>query len=287
MTAARRVDKGDVHLVHRILKTLQVVAGHGLDRPGLDQSVVRRDRVGREVGRLARPEIAEHEAHMLARRPRADPHLAGEARLRGGLFNALACAVEFPAVIDASDVVILDPAEMHLRTAMRAAVGNDLRPPGAAAVERVILAHDADGLGFARPQVVAARDGEPEPAEEFATGRAGSRARQVDAVAIERLFLGALQIEWGHPAVPRNCTVLIAAATDYCASAAAETVTGPGQKPVRWRIAGPRSRPSCERLAARVHWRRAAGRAHPRRSSRRGAGSATPRRSCAQNPAAI
>ena len=207
MTAARRVDKGDVHLVHRILKTLQVVAGHGLDRPGLDQSVVRRDRVGREVGRLARPEIAEHEAHMLARRPRADPHLAGEARLLGGLFNALACAVEFPAVIDASDVVILDPAEMHLRTAMRAAVGNDLRPPGAAAVERVILAHDADGLGFARPQVVAARDGEPEPAEEFATGRAGSRARQVDAVAIERLFLGALQIEWGHPAVPRNCAV--------------------------------------------------------------------------------
>ena len=67
---------------------------------------------------------------MFARRIGADPHLAGEARLLGRLLDALAAAVEFPAVIDAADVVVLDPAEMHRRAAMRTALVDDLRLAG-------------------------------------------------------------------------------------------------------------------------------------------------------------
>ena len=62
------------------------------------------------------------------------------------------------AVIDAADVVALDPAEMHLRAAMRAAIGNHLRPAGVAAVQGEILAHHADRFGVAPRQILGAHD---------------------------------------------------------------------------------------------------------------------------------
>src|SRR6185437_7064203 len=101
-------------------------------------------RIGREGRLRALAEIPEDEPHRLARRIGADAHLAGEPRLFGGLLVALAGAVEFPAVIDAAYVVTFDPAEMHLRAAMRATIVDDLRGAALAAIDREILAHDAD-----------------------------------------------------------------------------------------------------------------------------------------------
>ncbi len=128
MRAADAVDKGDMHLVHRILETLQPVARHELGL-GLDQPFGNGCRVGREGRRLALSEIGVDEAEIFAGRIAADPHLAGKPRLLGRLFEALPGAVEFPAVIDAADVVALDPAQMHLSAAVRTAVIDDLRMP--------------------------------------------------------------------------------------------------------------------------------------------------------------
>ena len=81
----------------------------------------------REWRRLAVAEITKDEAKIFLRRIGLDPDLAGKARLLGGLFDALAGAIELPAVIDAADAVVFDPAEMHRRAAVRAPIGDDLR----------------------------------------------------------------------------------------------------------------------------------------------------------------
>src|SRR5262249_41950280 len=133
MRAADAVHKRDMHLVHRVLEALQPVARHEL-RLVLDEPLDLRRWIGREGGRRALAEIGEDEPQMSPRRIAADPHLAGEPRFLGRLLDALPAALEFPAVIDAADVVALDPAQMHLRAAMRAAVIDDLRMPGLAAI---------------------------------------------------------------------------------------------------------------------------------------------------------
>src|ERR1700680_578678 len=132
MRAAGLVGEGDMHLVHAVLEALQVIAGHGLDVPDLDQAFARAVRKMRERRRLAGAEIAEDEAQIFAGRISAQLHLAGKARFLGRLIDALAATVEFPAVIDATDGVLLDPAEMQRRAAMRAVVIDDLRLAGMA-----------------------------------------------------------------------------------------------------------------------------------------------------------
>src|SRR5580704_10122754 len=180
MRTAGLMSEGDVHLVHAVLKTLQVIAGHMLDVPDLDQALARAVRKMRKRRRLAGAEIAEDEAQIFAGRIGAQLHLAGIARFLGRLIDALAAAVEFPAVIDATDAVLFDPAEMQRRAAMRTMVIDDLRLAGMAAIERKILAHDANGLGVACGQILAAIERVPELPHENTPGRAGARGGDVD-----------------------------------------------------------------------------------------------------------
>src|SRR5205814_4620230 len=147
MRAADAVDKSDMHLVHRVLEALQPVARHEL-RLVLDEPLGLRRRIGRKGRRRALTEIGKDETEMFPRRIAAHPHLAGNARLLRRLLDALPAVLEFPAVIDAADVPAFDPAQMHLRAAMRAAVIYDLRLRGLSPVERDILAQDAVGFGM-------------------------------------------------------------------------------------------------------------------------------------------
>src|ERR1700730_10188182 len=110
MRAAGLVGERHMHLVHAVLEALQIIAGHVLDVPDLDQALGCAVREMREGWRLASAEIAEDQAEIFARRISADSHLAGKARLLGGLFQALPGTVELPAVVDAADAVVLDPA---------------------------------------------------------------------------------------------------------------------------------------------------------------------------------
>src|ERR1700680_715772 len=126
MRAAGLVGEGDMHLVHAVLKTLQIIAGHVLDVPDLDQTLGRAVRKMRERRRLGGAAIAGDEAEIFAGRIGAQLHLAGKARFLGRLIDALAAAVELPAVIDATDAVLFDPAEMQRRAAMRAMVNDNL-----------------------------------------------------------------------------------------------------------------------------------------------------------------
>src|SRR6516165_395728 len=108
LRAAGLVGEGDMHLVHAVLEALQIIAGHVLNAPHLDHPVARAMRKMRKRRRLAVAEIAEDQAEMLAGRIGTDLHLAGKARFLGRLLDALAGAVELPAVIDAADGVVLD-----------------------------------------------------------------------------------------------------------------------------------------------------------------------------------
>src|SRR5262245_21720257 len=181
--------ESDMDFVHAVLKTLQVVAGHLLDIPDLDEA--RRGPVWkmRERRRLAVAEIGENEIEIFVRRIGLQGHLAGEPCFLGRLLDALAATVKFPAVIDAADRLILDPAEMQRRAAMRAAIGDDLRHPRLRAVDREVLAHDAQRPGAAHRQVAAAAHRMPELAHEKAARRSRPRGRDID---VDARFAGAL-----------------------------------------------------------------------------------------------
>src|SRR5215472_6871491 len=118
MRAARQVNEGDVHFIHAVLKTLQVIAWHLLDVPKIY------DRVGLLAGewrkrrRFALAEICEDQSHVFAGRIVTDLHFLRKAGVLRGLLDALARAIKFPAVVNATDVVALHPAQMHLRAAM-------------------------------------------------------------------------------------------------------------------------------------------------------------------------
>src|SRR5262249_21327017 len=181
MRAAGLMCGSDMDFRHDCLKTLQVVAGHLLDIPNLDEA--RRGPVWkmREWRRLAVAEIGEYEIETFARRIGLQGHLAGEPCFLGRLLDALAAMVKFPAVIDAADRLTLDPAEMQRCAAMRAAIGDDLRHARLRAVDREVLAHDAQRLGAAHRQVAAAADRMPELTHENAARRRVSeRGRRHD-----------------------------------------------------------------------------------------------------------
>src|SRR5262249_14689072 len=148
MRAAGLMCGSDMRFVPAGPQTLQVVAGPLLDIPSLDEA--RRGPVWkmRERRRLAVAEIGEYEIETFARRIGLQGHLAGEPCFLGRLLDALAAMVKFPAVIDAADRLILDPAEMQRRAAMRAVIGDDLRHARLRAVDREVLAHDAHGLAL-------------------------------------------------------------------------------------------------------------------------------------------
>src|SRR5262245_56918206 len=135
----------------------------------------------RERRRLAVAEIGEYEIETFARRIGLQGHLAGEPCFLGRLLDALAAMVKFPAVIDAADRLILDPAEMQRRAAVRAAIGDDLRHACLRAVDREVFAHDAQRLGAAPRQVAAAAHRMPELAHENAARSSRPRGRDIDA----------------------------------------------------------------------------------------------------------
>src|SRR5262249_10286821 len=159
--------KSHVHLIHAVLEALQVIARHMLGVPDLDQALGHPVGKMRERRRLAGPEIAEYEPKIFARWKRPNRDLARETRLFGGLLDAAARALEFPAVVGAADAVVLNPAEMHRGSSVWTPVGDNLRGPGVAAIERVILTHDPDRFGMPDRQVLAAIDGMPKLPHEY------------------------------------------------------------------------------------------------------------------------
>src|SRR5262249_5632409 len=148
--------------------------------PGIDDAFAGRLGIRRPRRRLTLAEIGEDQAEVLARRVDRKPDLAAETLQLGRLLDALAAAVVLPAVVDAADVVVLDPAEMHHRAAVRAALGDHLRLAGVPAIERVVLAHDADRPGAPSRQVGAVVERDPELAHERAARRAGPGGGDVD-----------------------------------------------------------------------------------------------------------
>ena len=180
MRAAGLMGKRDMDFVHAVLKTLQIIAGYVLDVPHLNEPLAGTVRKMWKRRRLARPEIREDQAQMLARRIGAQVHLACKARLFGRLIDAQPGAIELPAMIGAADRIVLDPAEMERRATMRAVVVDDLRATRVSAIERVIFAHDTDGFGVSGRQILTTIHGVPELPHENAAGRAGPCGREID-----------------------------------------------------------------------------------------------------------
>ena len=88
--AAGRVREGDMHLVHAVLETLQVIAGNALHIPRIDDARRFTVRKGRKSGRSAVPEIGPDHSKIFFAGVDADLNLAGKSGCLGRLFDALA-----------------------------------------------------------------------------------------------------------------------------------------------------------------------------------------------------
>src|SRR5687768_6884876 len=98
----------------------------------------------RQRRRLAFPEICEDQPNVLPHRISGDADFVRKRSSLRGLFDALAAAVVFPAVIKAADALSFDPSDGELRAPMRAARADQMRIAALTAIEREILAQDAD-----------------------------------------------------------------------------------------------------------------------------------------------
>src|SRR5215467_695538 len=141
-------------LVHAVFKALQVVTWHVLGVPDLDDSFSRPVRERRKRRRLAFAEVREDQAEVLTRRICLYLYLVRETGFFSGLLNTLARTVELPPVVDATDGVRFDPAEMHLRSSMRTSIVDDLSAAGLPAIERIVLAYNTYRFGISGTQVL-------------------------------------------------------------------------------------------------------------------------------------
>ena len=165
--------EADMAHVERVLDVLEVVAiaTVGVD---LDHAVEMLELgIARELRRRAFAQEREDEAEVFAHRIGRDRDLVAEAVLLGRLLEA--------AVIEAAQRITLDPAGRKLGAAVGAAGIDQVRAARLAAIERELLAHDADGDGAALGEVDRVIDRLPELAQVPAGRRAGAGMDAVHA----------------------------------------------------------------------------------------------------------
>ena len=152
----------EMRVVTRILQVVEEVAGA---RIAVD---VEHDVIGFEGGkagqlrRLPLAQIGEDQAQILAGRIAADLYLVAEGLGLGRLLHAPATAVILPAVIEAADVLALDPADMKRHGAVCAPGVDHVGGSALTAVQGEILAHDAQRRRLAGCKFVGMEDGLPE-----------------------------------------------------------------------------------------------------------------------------
>ncbi len=97
----------------------------------------------------------------------------------GRLVDAFALDVEQPAVIEAAQAAVLDPAVGQVGAAVGTMQADQAQTILVVTKQHQVLAHDADGKGIAaRRHLLGRRDGLPIAAQQLAAGRARPGLRQ-------------------------------------------------------------------------------------------------------------
>src|SRR5581483_493488 len=177
--------------VHRPGRWVRVVLADSL-------FIVLELRETRKVGRLPFAQVREHEAEVVLGRIRANSDPAAKWLGLGGLLGALSVGTVLPAVIEAADLVSLDPAGRELRTSMGAAERDRVSVTALTAVEGEVLAGDTDGLGSPGDQILRAMDGDPETPQVAARQRPWPGPPEFHPFSCGRAVLV------GHPTHPVN-----------------------------------------------------------------------------------
>ena len=110
MRSAPAVHPRHVKFVRRVLPDLKVVARIDLE-PDLEFTFDGIRGKDRERRRAALAQVGEDHTHPLLGGIAADADLGGEACVLRNLLDALARAIELPAVIEAANAVLLDPPD--------------------------------------------------------------------------------------------------------------------------------------------------------------------------------
>src|SRR5581483_3656542 len=136
------VHESDVGRVDAVLDAVEIIARPNVAARRSDPTRLE-VRISRERRRLPCAEIRKDEAEILLDRVAPDPNaLAEGVRLRR-LLDAPPVRAVAPAMVEAPDVIALDPARRKLRSAVSATEGDAVGPPAFTTIQRDVLAHDA------------------------------------------------------------------------------------------------------------------------------------------------
>ena len=178
-----------VHEVRRILEQIEIAARPDLGGDPADVEIIVLE-IGqaRQLRGFALSQIDEDQAEILLHRIALDLHPVAERALLPGLRHTLSGRVVGPSVIGAFDVLAMDKPEHQLHTSMRASSADDVGGAGFAAIERQILAENADRLDLAGCKVGADKHRVPEAAKVAAGDGTGPDAQDVRVTHPCRLF---------------------------------------------------------------------------------------------------
>src|SRR3954464_3561610 len=121
-----------------VLEAAEVVA-----RPGVggvcNHAFLLELRVAGEIGRLAFAQISEDQPQILPHRVAANPDAGAEGLWLGWLLGALAPAILLPPVVEAPDLVALDPPGTELGAPMCTSECNEVSATGLSSIQGQIL----------------------------------------------------------------------------------------------------------------------------------------------------
>ncbi len=156
--------KRQVRRVAGILQMLEIVAWPEQIRKGIQNTFDFKVGITWERRRFAFAKVGKDQSEVFLCWAASDADLLRERLLLGRLFDALARAVVFPAVIHASEAIAFDPSGRELRSAMSAAKVDYMRALFSA-VECEVFTHDPDRFGMSGCQILRAAHGLPKKSQ--------------------------------------------------------------------------------------------------------------------------
>src|SRR5581483_5128450 len=185
-----RIPVGERHVLRIVLQLVEVVARARRAGP-LQQSLALHPRVAGEGRRLALANVDEDEAQVFLNRVAPDADAMGEGWSFKRLFDTLAGAVEYPAVVATANAVLLDEAGGKLGAPVCATEVHHVRGSALATIQGEVFVHQPNRYRPAWLELLRDIDGVPERAQVAAGQRVRSRVLEIFEI---RLGVRALSV---------------------------------------------------------------------------------------------
>jgi hypothetical protein len=194
------MSEGHMDFIDAVVEAVEIVTVPDVG-VRLEDSLYFQFRVSGQGRSRALAKINEDKAQVFLGGIAANFDFAREGNAFRRLFDALSCAVVFPAVIKTPDALALNPTCRELRPAMGAAKSHGIGLSGFAAIKRKILAHNFYGHRISGLEIPRHMDRMPEQAHIFSCGSPRTRMNKVYGIIVD-LTVIAVSCAGNHRILP-------------------------------------------------------------------------------------